>query len=157
MLGIKYLKLMFFFKKLIFPLLCGSRGGRGGGDEEATEQADTIFVSGLPEMADEDCINQFFSECAEIKSDTNGCPKIHIYKDKMNNNASKGEATVTFQDAQSAQAAITRYNGTYFPGSNNPLQISIAKMKSNLGMGGDRGGFRGGRGGPRGGDRMNPY
>lgn len=41
-----------------------------------------------------------------------GAPKIWIYKDKTTGEG-KGEATITYEDEEAAQAAINWYNGEY--------------------------------------------
>lgn len=76
--------------------------------------------------------------------------KIWLYKDKTTGE-SKGEATVTYDDADAAQSAITWFDGKDFRGST--VKVQLATKKDNWsggrgggGRGGDRG-FGGGRGG----------
>jgi RNA-binding protein FUS len=42
-----------------------------------------------------------------------GKPKVWIYKDKMSGRP-KGEATVTYDDPETAKAAINWFSGMYF-------------------------------------------
>lgn len=79
-------------------------------------------------------------------------PKIWMYKDKVTGRP-KGEATVTYDDANAAKSAIDWFDGKDFKGST--IKVQIAQHKNNYagGIRGGRGG-RGGGGGDRGGDRM---
>lgn len=102
----------------------------------------------------------------EQKDKKTGALKIWIYKDKTTGEG-KGEATVTYEDEQAAQAAIGWFNGTTtrmvfsFTATkisvlfcldkevlSNVVKVSLATRRASA-FGG-RGGFRGGRGGSRG-------
>lgn len=72
--------------------------------------------------------------------------KVWLYKDKATGE-SKGEATVTYDDANAAQSAITWFDGKEFRGS--VIKVQLATKKDN--WSGGRGGGRGGSGGPSGG------
>merc|ERR1719334_2223123 len=82
--------------------------------------------------------------------------KIWIYKDR-NTGEQKGEATVTYDDPQAAQSAISWFDGKDFNGSTIKVQMAMVRAPPSGGYpgsrgrgGGDRGrggGFGGGRGG----------
>ncbi|KAI5697736.1 hypothetical protein M8J75_014827 [Diaphorina citri] len=128
-------------------------------------------------------IQQHFGAIGIIKMDKRTMkPKIWLYIDKSTGR-SKGEATVTFDDAHAAGSAITcektllrkkekktanilffsLSTGKDFNGSVIKVQLATKKDNWSQGRGGGRGGFGGGRGGggfgrggggpPRGGDR----
>ncbi|XP_021366314.1 RNA-binding protein cabeza-like [Mizuhopecten yessoensis] len=137
----------------------GGRGGGGGrgrdddggsGRPEMEQMMDTIFVSGLGEDADEDALFNHFGSLGVIKTDRRtGKPKIWIYKDKISGRH-KGEATITYDDSESAKAAINWCNEKGF--NVKTIQVEIAERKINsLAMRGGRGGGRGGFCGDRGG------
>ncbi|XP_069136184.1 RNA-binding protein cabeza-like isoform X5 [Argopecten irradians] len=129
-------------------------GGGGGERPEMEQMMDTIFVSGLADGSDEDALVNHFGSIGVIKTDRRtGKPKVWIYKDKISGRP-KGEATITYDDAESAKAAINWFNEKDFLG--NVIKVEIAERKINpMGMRGrGRGGFRGDRGGgDRGGGR----
>ncbi|XP_070204748.1 RNA-binding protein cabeza-like isoform X5 [Littorina saxatilis] len=140
----------------------GGSGGSsyGGGDMEI--QQDTIFVSGCGEDCSEEAMVQHFGSIGVIKTDKRtGLPKVWIYKDK-NTGVPKGEATITFDDPETAKAAINWFDGKDFNG--RLIKVELAQRPASnftrgRGRGGPRGGDRGGRGGGgfggggRGGDR----
>lgn len=72
--------------------------------------------------------------------------KIWLYKDKVTGD-SKGEATVTYDDANAARSAISWFDGKDFRGVT--IKVQLATKKDN--WGGGRGGKSGGGGGGRGG------
>lgn len=77
--------------------------------------------------------------------------KIWLYKDKSTG-LSKGEATVTYDDSNAAQSAITWFNGKDFRGTVITVQLATKRDNWGGGRGGGRGrggggGFSGGRGG----------
>lgn len=78
--------------------------------------------------------------------------KIWLYKDKATG-VSKGEATVTYDDANAAQSAIKWFDGQDFRGSNIKVQLATKKDNWSAGSGGGGGGGRGGGGGLGGGPR----
>ncbi|KAJ8934570.1 hypothetical protein NQ318_017269 [Aromia moschata] len=134
----------------------GTGGNRGGGfnkgDGNLVIQVDTIFVSGMNPELDEEDIAQHFGSIGIIKIDKRTQKrKIWLYKDKTTG-LSKGEATVTYDDADAAQSAISWFDGKDFRGS--VIKVQLATKKDNWssgGGGGGRGGPRGGGGGGRGG------
>lgn len=71
-------------------------------------------------------------------------PKIWLYKDKVSGR-SKGEATVTYDDADAAKSAINWFDGKDFRGST--IKVQMATHKSNWQGGKGRGGGGGGGGG----------
>ncbi|CAF1505192.1 unnamed protein product [Rotaria magnacalcarata] len=122
----------------------------GGDDNRMETQRDTIFIQNLPKNVTVSQLKDVFSQIGIIKNDkkTNG-PKIWIYKDKATGDG-KGEATITYEDEEAAQAAINWYHGKEV--LSNIVQISLATRRASAF--GNRGGSRGGRGGfrSRGGD-----
>merc|ERR1712032_1662283 len=101
----------------------------------------------------EDLIVQHFGQIGIIKTDKRtGTPKIWVYKDK-NTNQPKGEATVAFDDPDTAKAAIDWFNDKQFNG--NVIKVELAQRQrsafSRGGGGGRGGGGRGGFGGGGGG------
>lgn len=102
------------------------------------EMVDTIFVSGLPEDIDEDGLVQHFGSIGVIKTDKRtGKPKVWIYKDK-NTGRPKGEATITYDDCETAKAAINWFNEKDFGGNTIKVEIATRKMNNNFGGGRDR-------------------
>lgn len=79
--------------------------------------------------------------------------KIWLYKDKKTG-LSKGEATVTYDDSNAAQSAISWFDGKEFGGTQIRVQLATKKDNWSGGRGGRGGGGRGGGfgGGPRGRD-----
>ncbi|CAF5170234.1 unnamed protein product, partial [Rotaria sp. Silwood1] len=128
--------------------------GSGGGDDSRMEtQRDTIFIQNLPRNVTASELKDVFSQIGMIKIDKKtGTPKIWIYKDKATGEG-KGEATITYDDEEAAQAAINWYHGKEV--LSNIVQISLATRRASAfgGRGGSRGrgGFRGRGGGGGGG------
>ncbi|KAI7862284.1 hypothetical protein BDF14DRAFT_1857652 [Spinellus fusiger] len=140
-----------------------SRQGRPMEDvaEGIQKQADTIYISNLPQEVDEDKLAAHFGSIGVLKMDRKTRkPKIWIYFDKTTN-LPKGDATLTYDDPPSADAAIDWFGGKEFMG--NIIQVSKAERKAvgpvptRGGRGGGGGGFsdrgrgRGGYGGSSGG------
>ena len=94
-------------------------------------QRDTIYVQDLPKDITREQINDAFSTVGPIKveflsitkysfhfsdffvlqvDDRSGGPKIWIYKDR-NTGEANGRATVTYEDDETANRAISEYNG----------------------------------------------
>ncbi len=131
-----------------------------GGDDNQTEtQRDTIFIQNLPRNVTREDLQTVFSQIGVIKIDTKTrLPKILIYKDKTTGEG-KGEATITYEDEEAAQAVINWYDRKEF--LSNIIEISLATQHART-FGG-RNGYRG-RGGARGayrgsfrGNRSNLY
>ncbi|XP_062556650.1 RNA-binding protein cabeza-like [Armigeres subalbatus] len=69
-------------------------------------QEDTIFIQGMTPETTEEEIAERFGSIGVIKKDKRTMkPKIWMYKDKETGDM-KGEATVTYEDANAAQSAI---------------------------------------------------
>ncbi|CAF5065376.1 unnamed protein product, partial [Rotaria magnacalcarata] len=120
-------------------------GGSGGGDSSMETQRDTIFIQNLPRNVTTEELKEVFSQIGVIKNDRKtGLPKIWLYKDKATGEG-KGEATITYEDEEAAQAAINWYNDKEVLA--NMVKISLATRRAFGGRGGHRG--RGGGGGFR--------
>ncbi|KAL1140078.1 hypothetical protein AAG570_000010 [Ranatra chinensis] len=125
----------------------GTGGYGGGGGSDYIVQEDTIFVSGMNQNTSEGDIQQFFGAIGIIKVDKKtGKPKIWIYNDKATGRP-KGEATVTYDDANAARSAIKWFDNKEFNGAT--IKVQMATKRDNY-LGG-RGGSSGGRGGGGGG------
>jgi RNA-binding protein FUS len=110
-------------------------------------QVDTIFVSGMNPELTEDEIAQHFGSIGVIKMDKKTQKrKIWLYKDKQTG-MSKGEATVTYDDANAAQSAISWFDGKEFGGTQIKVQLATKKDNWSSGRGGGGGGRGMGRGG----------
>ncbi|KAI8978008.1 hypothetical protein BDB01DRAFT_800374 [Pilobolus umbonatus] len=116
---------------------------------------DTIYISNLPQDVTEEKLAEHFGSIGIIKTDKKlKKPKIWIYVDKTTN-IPKGDATLTYDDPPSADAAIQWFGGKEFMG--NIIQVTKAERKMNIPVERGSGGFerRGGGGGGRGGFRDN--
>ncbi|CAF1371520.1 unnamed protein product, partial [Didymodactylos carnosus] len=92
---------------------------RGGYQHELDEPGDenellrhVIFISGLPKEIQNETLAEVFAACGAIAPvDVRSTkPKIWVYKDRQTREG-KGEATITFVNADSAQAAIAFFDG----------------------------------------------
>lgn len=92
--------------------------------------------------ANETFIHDVFSNEGAIEiNEANGKPKIKIYQD---HGISKGECTISFVDEATAQKVVANMNGHTFPGTENVMQISMAKFSGTPRSGGFDRGSRGG-------------
>ncbi|CEG83993.1 hypothetical protein RMATCC62417_17851 [Rhizopus microsporus] len=90
---------------------------------------DTIYISNLPQDVTEEKLAEHFGSIGIIKTDKKlRKPKIWIYMDKATN-LPKGDATITYDDPPSADAAINWFGGKEFMG--NVIQVSKAERKMN--------------------------
>jgi len=133
-----------------------SGGGSLRGDKKLDDGSmsweNTVYVAGLPSDVSVDDLADFFGQLGPIKkskkSHNMGEPTIHIYKDKRTGRP-KGDATVSYEDTETAQSAVRWYNDSPFmnrPGTK--LSVSIAKRPTGDAFGkGKGGGGRGGGGG----------
>lgn len=127
-------------------------GGFSRGDRKledgSIEWANTIYVAGLPPSANQDAIADFFGQLGPIKKSKKrgkeGEPTIHVYIDKRTQRP-KGDCTVSFEEAETANAAIKWYDGKCFGShTNTKLSISIAKRPGEGNWGGKgKGGGKG--------------
>ena len=125
-------------------------GGFARGDKKLADGSmsweNTIYVAGLPPEVGVDEIASFFGQLGPIKkskkSYSQGEPTIHIYKDKRTGRP-KGDATVSFEDVETAQSAVKWYDGGTFQGfPGSKLHVSIAKRPAMpTGKGGGKGGW----------------
>ncbi|KAI3386329.1 hypothetical protein SNEBB_006148 [Seison nebaliae] len=128
----------------------------GDGDNYFT-MYDTVFISGLPIDINAHEIEDFFGQCGVIKNDKKrGGKRIWVYTDK-GTGGGKGEATVTYTDADAAKAAIKFYHNQEGP-RQKIVQVQLAMRKINPGSffarnqnGPSAGGGGGGGGGSSGG------
>ncbi|KAI9470968.1 MAG: hypothetical protein EXX96DRAFT_586372 [Benjaminiella poitrasii] len=103
---------------------------------------DTIYISNLPQDVTEEKLAEYFGSIGIIKTDKKlKKPKIWIYMDKTTN-LPKGDATLTYDDPPSADAAIEWFGGKEFMG--NTIQVSKAERKMNNAFGGKTNARRGG-------------
>lgn len=110
--------------------------------------SDQIYITGLPKSVTEEQISSFFGGIGRIKLDKRkGTPMIWIYKDKVTGEP-KGDATVTYDDPETAPAAIEWFDNKEFLGSIVHVEMSQCKDKGLPGRGRGRG-----RGRSRGGGR----
>jgi len=119
----------------------GFRRDNDGGQVEI--QKDAIFIQNLPKDVTRDAIQDAFSTVGPIKTDEqSGGPKIWIYKDRITGE-SNGRATVTYEDEDTADKAISEYNNQNIDSLNAVVQVQLAQRRP---RNNDRGGFGGGRG-----------
>lgn len=130
-----------------------SGGGFSRGDKLQSDGSlsweNTIFIQGLPNDCRETEIAEFFGSIGPIKKSKKnhnmGDPTIYIYKDKRTGQP-KGEATVSYEDVETAQSAIKWFDGNPFGARKvGSLKVSIARRPTSGGW--DRGGGKGGKGG----------
>ncbi|CAF1042637.1 unnamed protein product [Adineta steineri] len=137
----------------------GNGGGGGGGgfgfrrqdnnDEDEIEiLKEAIFIQNLPKNITRDDIQEAFSTVGPIKTDErSGGPKIWIYKDRMTGEGN-GRATVTYEDEETADKAISEYNDQHIGSINSVVRVQLAQRRirnnDNRGFNNNRG-FRGGR------------
>lgn len=77
-------------------------------------------------------------------------PKIWLYRNKETGE-SKGEATITYDDSNAAQSAISWFDNKSFDGAT--IHVSLAQRQNTWQNRGGRGGGGGGRGGGGGSSR----
>ncbi|KAI8339934.1 hypothetical protein BC941DRAFT_418949 [Chlamydoabsidia padenii] len=122
---------------------------------------DTIYINNLPSDVTEEKLAAHFGSIGILKTDRKTRkPKIWIYYDKSTS-LPKGDATLTYDDPPSADAAIEWFGGKKFMG--NIIQVTKAERKlppaatyGSSSFGGRPSG-RGGRGGSRGGGSGGGY
>ncbi|CAF2096610.1 unnamed protein product [Rotaria magnacalcarata] len=133
----------------------GSSGGGYGfrrqnndrGDVETL--TDAIFIQNLPKSITRDQILDIFSTVGTIKTDErSGGPKIWIYKDR-DTGESNGRATVTYEDDETANRAISKYNDQEIDSIGSIVRVQLAQRRNRNNNGNDRGGSRGGYRGAR--------
>ncbi|CAF2583319.1 unnamed protein product [Rotaria sp. Silwood2] len=134
----------------------GSHGGREGGygfrrqnndRGEVETLTDAIFIQNLPKNITRDQILDIFSTVGPIKTDDrSGGPKIWIYKDRDTGEAN-GRATVTYEDDETANRAISKYNDQHIDSIGTSVQVQLAQRRNrnNNNDRGGRGGYRGAR------------
>ncbi|KAI8874933.1 RNA-binding domain-containing protein, partial [Backusella circina FSU 941] len=146
-----------------------SHGSRFSSNESGMHRIeDTVYISNLPQDVTEEKLAAHFGSIGIIKMDKKTRkPKVWIYMDKTTN-LPKGDATLTYDDPPSADAAIDWFGGKEFMG--NVIEVSKAERKMSFpergsggfdrrggGRGGGGGGYRdGGRGGSGGGGSGRP-
>ncbi|KAH8293885.1 hypothetical protein KR054_006118 [Drosophila jambulina] len=103
------------------------------GQELYVIQPETVFVLGMRLNVTKNDIMIFFGKLGLIKlDDITGKPKIFVYKNKLTGR-SKGEATITYVNPYSAQAAISCLGGSKFMGQTLtvlPAYLSMRKGTS---------------------------
>ena len=127
-------------------------GGFARGDRKLEDGSlsweNTIYVAGLPHDVSIDQIGDFFGQLGKIKASKKnynlGEPTIHLYKDKRTGRP-KGDATVSYEETETAQSAVKWYDGATFmnrPGTK--LSVSIARRPAISGKGKGKGKGKGG-------------
>jgi len=131
-------------------------GGFARGDKELGDGSlsweNTIYVSGLPTDVNARDLAEFFGSVGTLKKSkknyNQGEPVLHIYKNKQTGRP-KGDATISYEEAETAQAAIRWFHGNpYMRDKSTKLSVSIATRPSAdrlPAMGRGRGGGGGGR------------
>ncbi|CAF1521557.1 unnamed protein product, partial [Didymodactylos carnosus] len=121
-------------------------GDRRDDDDEVEIQKDTIFIQNLPKNITRDELYDAFSEVGQIKSDQrSGGPKIWIYKDRMTGEGN-GRATVSYEDENTADQAISKYNDQHISALGTVVKVQLAQRRPRRDFGGGDRGFGGGRG-----------
>jgi RNA-binding protein FUS len=109
---------------------------------------DTVYITNLPSSITEAGLVSHFGQIGVIKLDKKTQKKkVWVYMDKSTNTP-KGDATVTYDDPHTGEAAVDWFNGKEFLG--NVIKVEMATQKAwNTGGPGGRGGGGGygGRGG----------
>jgi len=135
----------------------GGGGGKGGGKDRDRDdgrdrrdnkgsneqQANNLYVTGLPADIDEQKLRGIFSEHGKVSQ----CKVLPPRPGEQ-----KTVALIRFDRADDARRTKDALNNTTLPGTSNPVQVRFAENKNAKGGDGDRG-DRGGDRGDRGGDR----
>lgn len=130
----------------------GFRRSNNNEDDEIEVLKDAIFIQDLPKNITRDDIQDAFSTVGPIKTnERSGGPKIWIYKDRMTGEGN-GRATVTYEDEETAQKAISEYHDQHINSLNSVVRVQLAQRRS---RNNDRGGFNNNRGYRGGGGRDN--
>ncbi|CAF3480319.1 unnamed protein product [Rotaria sordida] len=127
----------------------GGYGFRRQNDDrgEVEIQTDTIFIQNLPKNITRDEILDIFSTVGPLKTDDrSGGPKIWIYKDR-DTGEPNGRATVTYEDDETANRAIAKYNDQHIDSIGTSVRVQLAQRRNrnNNNDRGGRGGYRGTR------------
>lgn len=128
------------------------RNGRYGFRQQTNDRGqvetltDAIFIQNLPKNITRDEILDIFSTVGPIKIDErSGGPKIWIYKDR-DTGESNGRATVTYEDDETANRAISKFNDQQIDSIGAVVHVQLAQRRNNNNNSrGGRGGYRGGR------------
>ena len=120
-------------------------------DDGSIEWANTIYVAGLPMDVTIDELADFFGKIGKIKASkksfNQGEPTIHLYKDKRTGRL-KGDATISYEETETAKAAVKWFDGTDFTRGGQRLNVSIAQRPAQGNWGKGKGkGKGGGKGG----------
>ncbi|KAI0980374.1 hypothetical protein GJ496_011181 [Pomphorhynchus laevis] len=109
-------------------------------DEDFETQLDTIFVQNLPSSCTREQVAEAFGAIGVIKMDKKTkTPRVWLYKDK-NTGEGKGEATVTYDDSESANAAIRWFDQKQILG-----KMQRGAKRGRFGSGGGAGRGSGGK------------
>jgi len=121
----------------------GFRRSNNNEDDEIEVLKDAIFIQNLPKNITRDEIQDAFSTVGPIKTnERSGGPKIWIYKDRMTGEGN-GRATVTYEDEETAQKAISEYHDQHISSLNSVVRVQLAQRRS---RNNEHGGFNNNRG-----------
>jgi RNA recognition motif-containing protein len=101
------------------PLWAGGKSIPGSAGEGQSEMEIRIYVGNLAKSTTQDEINALFAQEGEVTS-------VDLVKDR-NSGLSKGFAFVAMTSQESADKAISKYNGYSLAG--NELKVNIAKPR----------------------------
>jgi len=107
-----------------------------------------FYIQNLPRNVTRDEIMDAFSTVGTIKTDgRSGGPKIWLYKDR-DTGEGNGRATVTYEDNESANKAISKFNDQQIESLGVVVRVQLAQRRPRNNDNNDRGargGYRGGR------------
>eukprot|EP00462_Mataza_sp_D1_P026214 CAMPEP_0175142306 /NCGR_PEP_ID=MMETSP0087-20121206/12712_1 /TAXON_ID=136419 /ORGANISM="Unknown Unknown, Strain D1" /LENGTH=161 /DNA_ID=CAMNT_0016426067 /DNA_START=39 /DNA_END=521 /DNA_ORIENTATION=+ len=136
----------------------GGYGGSSSSSSDDNSEVDTVYVEGLQPQCTEQDLIKFFGSIGILKKKKKKGERVKteviwLYKNKQTGQ-NKGDGTVSYEDPESARAAVKWFNEKEFMG--NTIKVSLSTWKKEAPVGGFRGGgggYGGGRGGYGGGGR----
>ena len=92
----------------------------------AIHKSNQIYVSNLPEGTTEQMVTELFGQVGQVAKDPKqtrfnpNAKKVYLYKDKRSGRM-KGDGTVTFNDEDTAAAAVEFFHNAEFIPGDHPL------------------------------------